>query len=176
MGRPAKYDNPKTMQTKIDEYFQDCKIPRKSKYIDKRGNVQEVEMPVVPTVMGLALYLGFVSTQSLLDYANKDKDVDGSDDEQFSAIITRAKTRCAKELNQLALAGQVDARIAALNLSANHGMTMKSDFELTGKDGSSLVMSDEDRGAVKRLADLLAQQVLIGAKSGERPAIEHHKK
>ena len=63
-GRPALYSTPAELQDQIDDYFdqEDTKF----------------------TVCGLALFLGFTSRQSLLDYQNKD---------EFTDIIKKARLR-----------------------------------------------------------------------------------
>lgn len=63
MGRPLKYKTPEEMQIAIDRYF---------------------TTEVKPTVCGLALELGFVDRQSILDYQHKNK---------FSGTIKKAKMR-----------------------------------------------------------------------------------
>lgn len=61
-GQPQKYETPEAMQAQIDAYFSDC-FENKEK----------------PTITGLALYLGFASRQSLIDY-------EGYSSEFFDAI------------------------------------------------------------------------------------------
>lgn len=62
-GRPPKYKTPEEMQMAIDAYF---------------------EMAEKPTVCGLALELGFMDRQSILDYQHKNA---------FTCTIKRAKMR-----------------------------------------------------------------------------------
>ena len=51
MGRPATWSDPEAFAKKVDQYFEEEKLP---------------------TWSGLALYLGFESRQSLEDYKKKD--------------------------------------------------------------------------------------------------------
>lgn len=78
------------MQTAIEAYFEDCKEkPRTDKsgeiIFDKRGNpVMIEERP--PTVTGLALWLGFKSRKTLLNYQARSK--------AFDDVLTMAKSKC----------------------------------------------------------------------------------
>jgi basic membrane lipoprotein Med (substrate-binding protein (PBP1-ABC) superfamily) len=66
-GRPPLYDDPKKLQKKIEEYFN-----------EHDGKEQKA------TVSGLAYYLGFESRQSMYDYCKHAK---------FSYIIKRARLK-----------------------------------------------------------------------------------
>ena len=78
------------MQTAIEAYFEDCKakpLTDESGEIifDKHGNpVMAEERP--PTVTGLALWLGFKSRQTLLNYQARSK--------AFDDVLTMAKSKC----------------------------------------------------------------------------------
>lgn len=73
IGRPAMFRTPEEMQAKIDKYFATCKpsflMIDGQKVLDGNGNPVVEENP--PTVVGLALFLGFESRQSLYAYAKK---------------------------------------------------------------------------------------------------------
>lgn len=73
IGRPALFRTPAEMQAKIDEYFATRKpsflMIDGEKFLDANGNPVVEENP--PTVVGLALFLGFESRQSLYAYAKK---------------------------------------------------------------------------------------------------------
>ena len=131
-GNKPWYTTPSQMSIKIDEYFDQCKTNTEHRqWINKRGELQEGDISEIPTIEGLFLYLGFSTYQSLQDYCNKEDEEQKRRDPSFTSIILRAKNRCKTTLNQLALSGQVDARIAALNLSANHGMTERRELDTT---------------------------------------------
>ena len=78
------------MQIAIEAYFEDCKEKPLTDedgeiIFDKRGNpVMIEERP--PTVTGLALWLGFRSRQTLLNYQARSKD--------FDDVLTMAKSKC----------------------------------------------------------------------------------
>ena len=87
-GRKPRFESAKEMEDRIDAYFEQCKgeplydesgMP----VFDKKGNPVLIhEKP--PTIVGLALALGFTSRQTLLNYAAKPEFVD---------TITRGKSR-----------------------------------------------------------------------------------
>lgn len=132
-GRPPFYDTPEAIQLKIDEYFEDCKLLRETSYIDNKRNLVKAMLPHVPTINGLALFLGFASERSLRDYTDRNEGK-----EEFAPIIARAKSMCFEDLNQRALADTVNANIAARNMAANHGLNEKATMELTGPGGTPL--------------------------------------
>lgn len=88
MGMAPMYTSVEEIESKIEQYFEDCKgYP----LTDNEGNqiFNKFGLPVFidvhpPTVTGLALALGFTSRQALLNYQAKLEFVD---------TITRAKAR-----------------------------------------------------------------------------------
>ena len=88
--RELKYRSAEEMSEAIDKYFEDCEgHPLTDEtgdiVVDKYGN------PIIvgshpPTVTGLALWLGFKTRQSLLDYQSRNN--------AFNDVLTRAKSRC----------------------------------------------------------------------------------
>lgn len=87
-GRPPFWETPEEMQAAIDGYFESC---QGYALTDKDGNpvYDKYGYPVImdkrpPTVTGLALALGFVSRQSLIDYQAKSR---------FADTVARAKAR-----------------------------------------------------------------------------------
>lgn len=90
-GRPPKYKTVKELQKKIDEYFKKCEgTPL---LIDGVQQYNKQGYPIIldrelPTVGGLAVYLGFSGRSDLLYYQNEKKDAD-----KFCDTITRAKGR-----------------------------------------------------------------------------------
>ena len=112
-GRPAKYKTAAEMQKAIDAYFDSC-----------------VEDQKHPTITGLAMGIGFVNRQSLLDYANKG--------EEFSDTVKKAKAKVEDHLEQSLYGGQVAGVI--FNLKNNFGWKDKQEHEHTGKDGGPIVL------------------------------------
>jgi hypothetical protein len=68
-GRPPKYKSAADLEKKITDFFD---------WVDDNEDV--------PTITGLALYLGFNSLQSLLDYSNRNEG-----HEEFASVIKRGK-------------------------------------------------------------------------------------
>lgn len=76
-GRPPIFSDPDELAKKIDEYIDNC--PDTKTCYTSDGIEYEVK---VPTISGMAFYLGFESRQSMYDYKNKDN--------RFSYIIKRS--------------------------------------------------------------------------------------
>lgn len=74
MGKHLKYETPEEMETKVEEYFNNC--PDKKPFFitsySKKGRKERVKIELpYPTVSGLCLYMGFASRQSFYDYAER---------------------------------------------------------------------------------------------------------
>lgn len=87
-GRPLKISNVKTLQKRIDEYFENCPDKRILTNFDKNsGEFVKFELPT-PTITGLALFLGFNNRRSLYDY---------EEEPEFSHAIKKARLRIENE-------------------------------------------------------------------------------
>lgn len=99
MGRPPMFSTPKQLQEKISEYFQN--LPLCSKY----NNLGvEIQVPV-PTITGLALFLGFSDRQSMYDYEKK---------ENFTCVIKKARAFIEKHYEEMLQVGNTTGAIFAL--------------------------------------------------------------
>lgn len=85
-----KYSKPEELQAACDAYFEDCKG---APLVDEDGNTatDKYGVPIIidarpPTVTGLALWLGFKTRQSLLNYQHRSA--------KYNDILTEAKSRC----------------------------------------------------------------------------------
>ena len=107
------------IEAKIRAYFNED-LPKKTKYTAK-GEPYEVE---VPTVSGLALYLGFVDRRSFYDYEDKP---------EFTHAIKKARFLIEKHYEELAQDG-VTTAIFALK---NFGWSDASQLDVTS-DGKSI--------------------------------------
>ena len=117
-GRPPKYKNKEELQDKITEYFE--KGMRKKKVVvGPVTNRSMVEIPV-PTITGLALFLGFESRQSFYDYEKN---------EEFTYTIKKARTFIEREYEELLSTGNVTGAIFALK---NMGWIDKIVSEIPG--------------------------------------------
>lgn len=158
LGRPPKYTNPQDMQDKIEEFIAYCSKGRQVPVLDKKGfpvldekkKVQYWSKPWPLTVSRLALFLGFASEQSLLDYSKKDELVDG--DDTFSWVITRAKTEIKDDKLVGALEGTYQPQVSMRDLACNHDMTEKYKIEIDEPD---------EKTTPKQLANVKAACLLL---------------
>lgn len=96
-GRPAKFQTPESLFARINEYFELLGEQR-------------------ATISGLCLHLGFVSRQSLYDYAKK---------EEFRYLINRALLVIEAEYEKMLLGPNPRAAIFALkNMGWNDKVTI----------------------------------------------------
>ncbi len=103
---PPIITSPEEMERLTEEYFELRKIPESRKWIDKRGNYQDQEVMVPPTIEGLVLHLGFVNRQSLQDYSKNDA--------RYSVIVSRARTKILQAVVSSALLKEIDPGIAKM--------------------------------------------------------------
>ena len=108
------YNKPEDLQKKVDKYFED--LPYKKV---KQGK-DVIEIPV-PTITGLALFLGFESRQSFYDYEK---------DERFSYIIKRARSFIERGYEEALHTGGGAGAIFALK---NMGWTDRQNIEHEGQ-------------------------------------------
>lgn len=123
-GRPPKYERDDEgvaeMQQKIDMYFASVE-PHKQ-------NGQH------PTIAGLAIALGFVETQSLLDYQGKP---------EFIATVKAAKIRVQQYLENHLYGNNVTGAI--FNLKNNFGMRDTQHREENRTTKVMTITSDEQK-------------------------------
>ena len=103
-GQPAKYSSPEELKQKADEYFTEA--------IKEGWKI---------TVTGLALWLGFVSRQSIYDYEKHG---------EFSYIIKNARMKVENAYESRLYTGQAGGAIFALK---NMGWKDKQEFEHSGE-------------------------------------------
>jgi len=133
-GRPPKYKNKEKLQDKITEYFEKG-MRKRQVVVGPVTNRSIVEIPV-PTITGLALFLGFESRQSFYDY-EKNK--------EFSYTIKKARTFIEREYEELLSTGNVTGAIFALK---NMGWIDKTVSEIPGieKIGELIITSVKSNG------------------------------
>lgn len=120
MGRPRIYDTQEELQEAIDTYFSKCK-PR----FDDDGNLISLG---IPTLTGLAYYLGFESRQSIYDY---EKNGD------FSYAIKRARLYIESKYEENLTNPMLKATGSIFALK-NFGWSDKQEHEITGADGGPI--------------------------------------
>lgn len=102
-GRPPMYSNVEEIQAKIDEYFL-TGLRKKTVIIGKGENATTIEVEV-PTITGLALFLGFESRTSFYDYEKR---------EGFMYTIKRARLFIEREYEEMLQFGNTVGAIFAL--------------------------------------------------------------
>jgi transcriptional regulator with XRE-family HTH domain len=148
MGRPLEYKSQEELESKVDEYFNQCdKNIIKKQHVTGKG-ITIVETPEPYTVAGLADHLG-VTRETLCEWQK-------NNDKPFSDTITRAKQKIERYNITYSMAGCYDSRIAALNLSSNFGYSDKKETkDITDHtDG----WTPEEVQELKTLAEELAKK------------------
>jgi len=139
MARPRLYNTNDELQKKIDDYFNNG-VKKRTVIIGKAPNQQKVEIPV-PTITGLAIYLGFESRQSFYDYEKE---------EGFSYTIKRARLFIECEYEEQLQVGNTVGAIFALK---NMGWIDKSTIDNINFDVSEIDYSKLSNEALKEIAD-----------------------
>jgi hypothetical protein len=103
VGRPPKYKTAKELEDKIHEYFTKD-VKKRKVLVGGRNNKKMIEIDV-PTITGLAIYLGFESRQSFYDYEERP---------EFSYTIKRARLFIENEYEELLQHGNTIGAIFAL--------------------------------------------------------------
>ena len=118
-GRPPTYQNVEELDQNINGYFNEG-IKKRKVVIGKPPNQSIVEIPV-PTITGLAYYLGFESRQSFYDYEKN---------AEFSYTIKRARLFIECEYEEQLQQGNTIGAIFALK---NMGWKDQTQQEVTSK-------------------------------------------
>ncbi|KKN25375.1 hypothetical protein LCGC14_0885350 [marine sediment metagenome] len=121
LGNLAIYRTPAELQTKVDEYFESG-VHIRTVIVGKKGDKKKIEVKL-PTVVGLALYLGFNSRQSIYDYNARDG---------FSYVIKRAVSFI--EMYHEEALGDGNNVVGSIFWLKNHGWKDKSEVEHTAKE------------------------------------------
>lgn len=103
MGRPPLFNSVSELEEKINEYF-NSGIKKRTVLIGRAPNQEKIEIEV-PTITGLAYFLGFESRQSFYDYENN---------KNFSYTIKRARLFIEVEYEEQLQYGNTTGAIFAL--------------------------------------------------------------
>lgn len=117
-GRPPLFETDDQLQEKIQEYFE-VGVKMKTVVLGPANN-RYTEQIAVPTITGLALYLGFESRQSFYDYEKNP---------EFSYTIKKARLLIENEYEEMLAIGNVAGAIFALK---NFGWKDKHEVEQSG--------------------------------------------
>lgn len=152
-GRPAMYETPEELQQVVDEYFQKG-VTVKTVVIGKAPNNYTIDVEV-PTITGLAHYLGFESRQSFYAYEKKP---------EFSYTIKRCRLFIEKHYEEMLQTGNTTGAIFALknfDWTDKQEIEQKTTFEDKRIDESKL--SDEE---LRVLAEIQRKSSTSTAESG----------
>lgn len=134
-----KYSSSAEMQEAVNAYFKDCEGHM---ITDEYGNMvtDKNGLPVItgahpPTVTGLALWLGFRTRQSLLNYQARSK--------AYNDILTEAKSRCEE---------YAESRLYDRNGMNGAKFSLKNNFK-----GWSESPSASDDGPLSKLDEVLGK-------------------
>jgi hypothetical protein len=116
-GRPPYYKTSEELQEKINEYFNGG-LKKRTIIVGKGENKEAIEVPV-PTISGLAYFLGFESRKSFYDYESR---------EGFLYTIKRARLFIEQEYEEQLQVGNTTGAIFALK---NMGWIDKQEIEST---------------------------------------------
>ena len=97
-----KYKDENELRQKIDEYFKEC---------------DEKELPY--TMSGLAYSL-HIDRRTLVNYGNR---------ESFFSLISQAKDKIQRQLEENALKGKSNAQFTIFNLKNNYGWNDRQEIE-----------------------------------------------
>lgn len=166
-GRPPLYNSPEDMQSAIDAYFKYCegeykeievtepvpaggegktrtKLDEFGDPITKRKWIRE---PETITITGLALYMGFASRKSLLDYEYRKEG-----HEEFAATVVRARLRVEQDYEKRLNRDKVNGVTFALQ---NMGWTATNRHEVSAPDGKPLFADKSNADLEQILAEKL---------------------
>ncbi len=150
-GRPTSYSE--EMLKKTWEYISDCEDDEVQQTIGMSAKGTELfknkVIVNIPTVEGLALYLG-VNKTTLYEWESKH--------EEFSNALGKLKAKQAKQLINKGLSGDYNPTIAKLILSSNHGYKEKSETDITTK-GEKMIATDELIALANRLNDITRNNI-----------------
>jgi len=116
-GRPPYYKTADELQDKINEYFNGG-LKKRTFFVGKGENKEAIEVPI-PTISGLAYFLGFESRKSFYDYESR---------EGFLYTIKRARLFIEQEYEEQLQVGNTTGAIFALK---NMGWIDKTEIEST---------------------------------------------
>lgn len=132
-GQTPVYDDPEVLLEKIIEYFESLKpipmIHEGYAVLHPKTEQPIYEKCELPSVVGMALFLGFASRQSIYDYAKK---------ESFSYIVTRAKSTVEKGVLDLGMREEIPHQLAKF-LLAQFGYSEKVVTKEDTNDDKSLL-------------------------------------
>ena len=139
-GRPMKYNTREDLENAIDNYFNECKLNKKT-MITKDG-ILNVSSPKVPTIAGLAYAIG-VDRQTVYNYEKN---------QEYFDIIKRARDYILAEIESAAINDDVNNG-PVIFVMKNYGYSDKQEIEHSGGIEQRL-NSDQVKEEIDKLLEL----------------------
>lgn len=116
MPKPYSFTDADDLRERVEAYFTHCKESQKI-YELKNGDIKIRKE--FPTMTGLAVWL-YCSRDTLYNYMNGEAKNNNAPEvnKSISDTLSHARNRIAEELMQASMAGDADAKIASLLLTA----------------------------------------------------------
>lgn len=124
VGRPPLFKDPEEVEALVQEYFEKG-VKMRTVILGPPNARYEIQVPV-PTITGLAIYLGFESRQSFYDYESKP---------EFSYTIKKARLFIENEYEEMLQTGNTTGAIFALK---NFGWTDKQEIDQTNRHSGEI--------------------------------------
>lgn len=127
----GNYPTVDLLQNKIDEYFKHCDkgkpsvaMKRGFPMLNKDNEPITIHTPIPYTIQGLIVFLGYGSNNAIYELKKR-----GS---KWRDAIIRARKVIETNRIERALLGEVDSKIATLDLITNFGYTQKQEIQHSG--------------------------------------------
>lgn len=140
-GRPPLYDDPKKLEEKINDYFENGVDERE--FIVGSGMNKQIISVKIPTITGLCLFCGFESRQSFYDYEKKI---------EFSYTIKKAKLQIEKKYEEQLQYGNTTGAIFALKNMDWHDKS-EIDHSNKGEKFETIDYSKLDESVLRAIID-----------------------
>lgn len=151
IGVPPTYDNPEVFKIAVEDYFTECEKGITVTRPNKRGELVTWTRPVPYTIAGLIMHLGFTCREAMGIYLRERPG--------FADAITYARTRIEQSRVCAALTGDVEPKIAALDLAVHFGYNPEKRIEINNVTNLSEQELDAEIDRLeKQLADLKGLQ------------------
>lgn len=160
VGRPTKYEGDITVQ-KVYEYVESCGEDGVEEFHKTRGEKSDsydrIVKVTIPTIEGLAVYLG-VNEDTIREWRKEE------DKKAFSVAVDYLFSVHKKRLIQKGLSGEYNSSIVRL-LLAPHGY--REQTEIMGQGGAPLIPQESVK-EMETLAGMISDQILGSTKKKKK--------
>jgi len=125
-GKAKKFESVEDLEEHIQEYFDDCDSNTREVYDKKEQTIVTINSPLPYTIEGLALALGFLSREALLNY-EKAKGY-----EEFFSTVKEAKLKVQNNKVSGLIIDTYSTAGTIFDLCNNHGYQQKMNIEQGG--------------------------------------------